>query len=153
MGTADLAGSGFLLLFRMFHFTLNLEPGLQPRKPCFRTTEENLLHGLLLFCKNRKLKAILTAACGAAAGHQWSEGLLKTYWAPWLPLPMSGVWSASAIANKTAPGFCQLCKSAAPVWQKPKRQVRTASLSNSLPAPEQTPQSNVREQVFYRDGT
>ena len=83
-GTAGLEGSGFLLLFRMFHFTLNLEPGLRPWKSCFRATEENLLHSLLLFCKNRKLKAILIAACGAAAS-QWREGLLKIYWSAWLP--------------------------------------------------------------------
>lgn len=71
VGTAGLEGSGFLLLFRMFHFTLNLEPGLRPQKSCFGTTEENSLHSLLLFCKNRKLKAVLVAACGAAAS-QWS---------------------------------------------------------------------------------
>ena len=84
VGTAGPEGSGFLLLFRMFHFTLNLEPGLRPQKSCFRATEENLLHSLLLFCKNRKLKAILIAACGAEAS-QWSKGLLKIYWSAWLP--------------------------------------------------------------------
>lgn len=67
VGTAGLEGSGFLVLFTMFYFTLNLEPRLRPQKSCFRTTEKNLLHSLLLFCKNRKLKAILIAARGAAA--------------------------------------------------------------------------------------
>lgn len=67
VGTAGLAGSGFLLLFKMFHFTLNLEPKLRPQESCFGITEQNLLHSLLLFCKSRILKAILIAACGAAA--------------------------------------------------------------------------------------
>lgn len=56
VGTAGLAGSGFLLLFWTFHFTLNPELRLRPQKSCFRTTVEKLLHSLIAFYKNRKQK-------------------------------------------------------------------------------------------------
>lgn len=83
VGTAGLAGSGFLLLFKMFHFTLNLEPKLRPQKIMFWDHRTEFAAQPTALLQEQNTQSYFNSCMWCSS--QWSEGLLKTYWSAWLP--------------------------------------------------------------------
>lgn len=155
-----LEGSGFLLLFRMFHFTLNLEPGLRPQKIMFWDHRREFVAQSTALLQEQKTQSYLNS-CMWCSSQSVKPCQGSTYW-PTRLLPSlilipdnSAVrWSPPVCKYLLCPCYCHqdssqfvaaMLASHPSVSKAKKGKCELLLVPVLFPILEQMPQSDARE--------